>query len=118
MTLEVNGQKLEFSFGLGFLGELLEDLNKSIDEVLVGFNENPYKYIPTAMYVSYRYSKQRNGEDFVTKYEFFDWIDNDGGLTDKNKSAVKFITKFTQSLFKDVPKDDIDEVKEDASKKK
>lgn len=111
MTLEVNGQELEFSFGLGFLGELLDELDMGIDEVLQGFNTNPYKYIPTAMYMSAKYSKKRKGEDFVDKYVFFDWIDADGGLTDKNKSAVKFVQEFTASLFKDVPKEDDKEVK-------
>lgn len=107
MKLKINGKDLEFSFGLGFLGELLEETGKGIDEVLVAIDKNPYKFIPTAMYVSCKYAYESKGKEVnFTKFEFFKWIDEDGGLTDKNKSAIDFMKAFSDSLFKDVPKED------------
>ena len=117
MKLKVNGKDLEFSFGLGFLGELLEETGKSMDEVLVAIDKNPYKFIPTAMFVSTKFAYERQGKtiDF-TKFDFFDWLEADGGLTDKNESAIKFMNAFSQSLFKDVPQEEATEDK--APKKK
>lgn len=115
MKLKINGKDLEFSFGLGFLGELLEETDKSIDEVLVSMDKNPYKFIPLAMYCSTKFAYEKKGKtiDF-DKYTFLEWIEKDGGLTDKNESAIKFMNAFTDSLFKDTPKE---EVVEDSKKK-
>ena len=116
MKLQINNKELEFSFGLGFLGELLESTGKSMDEILTAMDKNPYRFIPLAMFHSTKYAYKRKGKDIdFDFYQFTDWIEQDGGLTDTNKSAIKFIEEFTNSLFKDVPQE---EGKEEGDKKK
>lgn len=114
MKLKINGKDLEFSFGLGFLGELLDETGKDMNEVLEALDKNPYKFIPLTMFVSCKYAYESKGQkiDF-NKYQFFAWIDADGGLTDENQSAITFMEELTKSLFKDVP-----EEKGSSSKKK
>lgn len=115
MKLTINGKELEFSFGLGFLGELLEETGKDITEVLTSLDKNPYKFIPLAMFVSCKYAYESKGKQLdFDRFKFFEWIDKDGGLTDKNESAIKFMEELTKSLFKDVP----EEKGADSSKKK
>ncbi len=117
MKLKINGRELEFSFGLGFLGELLEVTGKDMNEVLEALDKNPYKFIPLTMFVSCKYAYEEKGIDIdFNKHTFFKWIDSDGGLTDKNESAIKFMNALTESLFKDVPKED--KVEGNTSKKK
>lgn len=107
MKLEINGKSLEFAFGMGFLGELLEETGLSLDEVLQKVDKNPYKFIPICMYVSTKYAYERQGKEVdFNRFTFIEWLEADGGLTDKNQSAVKFMKAFTDSLFKGVPKEE------------
>lgn len=118
MKLKINNRTLDFEFGLGFLGELIEETGKSIEDVLIGVNENPFKYIPVAMYVSARYGLEKRGKtaDF-NRYDFIEWVEADGGLSDKNESAIKFIQELYKSLTKDVPKEEEKDSGKGAKKK-
>lgn len=119
MKLKINNKELEFNFGLGFLGELIEVTGQSLDDVLVKIDKNPYKYIPLAMYCSTKFAYESKGKELdFTKFEFIEWIDKDGGLTDKNESAIKFLQEFQNSLFKDVPKEDEPKEAKETPKKK
>lgn len=114
IELTINGKKLKFTFGLGFLGEVLENNDISIDDLLVKIDRNPFKWIPTIMYASTKYSYSLEGKELdFTLQDMFKWTDQEGGLTDKNLTVVKFIEAFRASLFKNVPEDD-----SKASKKK
>lgn len=116
MKLKINNQELEFKLGVGFLGELIDETGKSLEDVLSGIDNNPYKYVPIAMYVSAKYALERQGKEVgFNKYEFTDWIEADGGLTDKNESAITFLKELTKDLTKDVP---VDEGGTEGSKKK
>ena len=79
IELDFEGTKLGFHFGLGFLGELLDSLGFSIDELQLNIEKNPFKVIPKLMYTSYSY----------------------GGVTSEGVSS--FLTAFTDSMTKDVP---------------
>ena len=115
MKLKINNRELEFKLGVGFLGELIDETGKSLEDVLNGIDNNPYKYVPIAMYVSAKYALQRQNKqvDF-DRFTFIDWIEADGGLTDKNKSAIHFLQELTKDLTKDVP---IEENSEGSKKK-
>lgn len=115
MKLNINGQELEFKLGVGYLGELIDETGKSLEDVLSGIDTNPFKYVPIAMYVSAKYALERKGDPVTfNRYTFIDWIEADGGITDKNKSAIKFLTELNKDLTKDVP---ITEVEDGAKKK-
>ena len=111
MKLTINERELEFKLGIGFLGELIEETGKSIQDVLEGLDKNPYKYIPLAMFVSAKYALERKGQELTfTKSDFIDWLEADGGISDANKSAITFIQELTKDLTKDVPKDDAEDL--------
>lgn len=104
IDLKLDKKDLTFSLGLGFLGELLEDLDCGIEGLMEGIQKNPFKYIPKLMFHSYKYNQVRNGlESEYNLYTFTDLIDNDGGVISGNVS--KFLESFTLSMTKDVPKE-------------
>ena len=119
MKLDINGKSLEFAFGMGFLGELLDETGLGLDEVLQKVDKNPYKFIPICMYVSTKYAYEIKGKQIdFDRFTFIEWLEADGGLTDKNKSAIKFMKAFTDSLFKNVPDEENEKGKTDDAKKK
>lgn len=114
ITLKIAERELDFSFGLGFLGELFEETDLSINEVVEKLNKNPFKMIPTLMYYSSAYALKRQGKEVdFTLYDFTDWIDESGGVGNPNTKI--FLNAFTESMTKNIPKTDVDK---DASKKK
>tara|TARA_R110000787_G_scaffold113054_1_gene222091 strand:+ start:71 stop:445 length:375 start_codon:yes stop_codon:yes gene_type:complete len=102
IKLNFDGKELGFHFGLGFLGELLDDLGFSIDELQINIEKNPFKVIPKLMYTSYAYNLKRQGKDVELKlYDFIDLLDDVGGVTSEGVSL--FLSAFTNSMTKDVP---------------
>ena len=95
---------LDFHFGLGFLGELLDSVEMGIDEVMQSIGKNPFKIIPIIMHSSASYSAKRKGADFdYTVYDFIDLIHDSGGIA--GEPVQKFLEAFTNSMTKDVPKE-------------
>ena len=102
LKLNFEGKELGFHFGLGFLGELLDNLGFSIDELQTNIEKNPFKVIPKLMHTSYVYNLEREGKDVELKlYDFIDLLDNVGGVTSEGVSL--FLSAFTDSMTKDVP---------------
>jgi hypothetical protein len=102
LKLNFEGKELGFHFGLGFLGELLDNLGFSIDELQTNIEKNPFKVIPKLMHTSYAYNLEREGKDVELKlYDFIDLLDNVGGVTSEGVSL--FLSAFTNSMTKDVP---------------
>lgn len=115
ITLKINGRDLEFTFGLGFLGELLDETNLSIDEIVEQLNRNPFKMIPLLMFQSASFALKRKGEEVdFTSYDMADWLDAEGGVS--NGKVKRFLDTFTESMTKDIPKND--QVVNNDSKKK
>ena len=102
LKLNFEGKELGFHFGLGFLGELLDNLGFSIDELQTNIEKNPFKVIPKLMHTSYVYNLEREDKDVELKlYDFIDLLDNVGGVTSEGVSL--FLSAFTDSMTKDVP---------------
>ena len=102
-TITIHKTKFEFHFGIGFLGELLNDQNLGIEELMNEVNKNPFKMIPIIMHGAAKYGFERKNEECTyTVYDFIDYIDADGGI--QAKSVEKFLQAFTNSMIKDVPK--------------
>jgi hypothetical protein len=103
--ITVHKTKFNFHFGMGFLGELLDDLDTDIEGVMEKVNKNPFKMIPIIMFGAAKYGFERKDEECkYTLYDFIDFIDADGGI--QAKSVQKFLEAFTNSVIKDVPKEE------------
>lgn len=111
IDITVNNRTLKCKFGLGFLGECLENLNLNVFEIGKKLDDNPFKWIPTLMFESINYAN--DNIDF-TKEDLINWLDNPEG----NKEMAKFLNAFVQSLNKDVPKEDPIKNKKPQPKKK
>jgi len=102
IKLNFEGKELGFHFGLGFLGELLDSLDCSIDELDANIKNNPFKVIPKLMYTSYAYNLEREGKEVALKlYDFIDLLDSVGGVASDGVSL--FLDAFSNSMTKDVP---------------
>jgi len=110
LKLTINSRELEFTFGLGFLGEVLEFLDMSMSELGEKVTKNPYKYIPILVYHSAKYALDLEGKeaDFTQK-DVIEWIEKDGGINFGNKFYMRFQEKFIESLTKDIPKNEEEE---------
>jgi hypothetical protein len=104
ITLNIGGEDRVFYFGLGFLGNLLESENLSIDEIGYKCIGNPYKWNTLIMFYSLEYGYIRKGETpNFTKHDVTEWLEDAGGF---NSEVFKSWEKaFTQSLTKDVPQE-------------
>ena len=104
IKLKIHNREIEFIFGLAFMGEVLETLDMSIDEVVKKLDKNPFLTIPTLMFISSKSAKEEIGEEVdFTPRELINWIDESGGLG--QDAVVKFLNTFTASLTKNVPKE-------------
>ena len=102
IELELGGEKRTFYFGLGFLGNLLEKENITIQEIGLKATGNPYKWNPLIMYYSCAFGYERKGE--IVPFDLFDvteWIEDVGGF--ESEQYRLFEKAFTDSLIKDVP---------------
>jgi len=105
IKLRIADKDLEFSFGLAFMGALLEETDLSIDEIVSKMSRNPFRMIPLIMFQSAKYALARKKLDIDFDIaDMTDWIDISGGLA--NENVEKFMKEFTLSLTKDVPKDE------------
>jgi hypothetical protein len=105
IKLKLNGKDYNFSFGLGFLGELLDETGVELADLMGLLNKNPFKFIPLMMFRSCEYYNRRKDIQIdFNKYDFADIIDQDGGIN--TASVATFLDTFTKSLTKDVPKED------------
>lgn len=105
IKLELNGREFEFTFGLRYLGDMLEATGMTLADTAKGMFENPFKFVPLIMFHSAKsvIESQNKTVDF-TEDDFIDWIEANDGLF--NTSVVSFCENFTKSLTKRVPKND------------
>ncbi len=105
IKLNIDGKDYNFSFGLGFLGELLEETGVELGDLMQKINKNPFKFIPLMMFRSCEYYNRRKDIQIeFNQFDFADIIDKDGGINTDNVRT--FLDAFTKSLTKDVPKDE------------
>lgn len=99
IELIFNKTKLEFFYGLSFLGEFLDKNNIDVDELNKRIINNSLSFLPTLMYESYLHNCNRNGEKpVVNKLELIDLIEQTGYFKD-DSVAGEFVTAFYKSIF-------------------
>jgi hypothetical protein len=98
------GGEKEFTFwyGTGFLGNAIEKLEMTIDEIINHLNKNPFKVLPILLHESYSYGFWREGKE--CDYRLVDMIDliDENGISEA--SVTSWINGLTESLTKDTPK--------------
>jgi len=103
IKLTFGNEERTFYFGLGFLGNLLEKENLNIEEIGYKCIANHYKWNPLIMFYSLEYGYTCKGEtpDF-NAFDVTQWLEDAGGFDSEVFKAWE--NAFTQSLVKDVPK--------------
>ena len=105
VKITLNKKKFDFHFGLGFFGELKENQGIGIEDVQKGLKDNPFKIVPKLMLEAAKYSAMRRGAEFKYGiYDFIDAIDADGGIS--APAFIEFLEALTNSMTKDVPKEE------------
>lgn len=117
IKLKIGQNEHKFNFGLRFLGELLDEAEMGVEEVVEKLQSNPFKMIPLIMFVSAKYGAKSEKKDIGMDYDgFVDYMDENGGLG--QPSVKEFITAFVDSLTSGVPNVEEQVVDEEEAKKK
>ncbi len=117
IKLVIAKKEIEFHFGLGFLGELFEKEDTSLEQLIKDIEKNIVKYLPPVMLESAKYAALRKGETLdLSLFDIIDLIDEDGGL--HSKATLDFYNAFIKSLTKDVPEEPKEEPKKGEKVKK
>lgn len=91
-----------------FLGDFLDEVDLSIEEVGEKMQKNPFRLLPKMIYISARSEAEISGEDFNhTLKDIVEMIEDDGGIA--SPQVTKFITKWTNSMTAGVPKSEVEE---------
>ncbi len=119
IKLTFAGKEIEFSLGLGALGEILEKTDLSIDELKTKVERNPFKYFPILMYYSAECQCELDGKEIdFTLNDMIGFIDDSGAMASDQLS--KFAVAFKDSQDRNVPqvKEIVEEAPANASAKK
>jgi hypothetical protein len=116
IKLSIDKKKYVFSFGLGFLGELLENTDLQLDELTNKILKNPFKWLPIAMFESAKFANSLEDKEVdFTVNSILEGLEKEDGGINCNQS-FKFMKAFGESMSKNVPVDE--DVKDEPSKKK
>jgi len=106
LKIELGGKERLFSFGLAFLGELLEHFDMDMAELGAKMARNPFKYQPLIMFLSAKHACELNDIEMdFTHSDVISWVEAEPfGI--KSDKATKFDACLVESLYKNVPKQD------------
>lgn len=91
-----------------FLGDFLDEVDLTIEEVGNKMQRNPFKLLPKMIFISARSEAEISGEEFDhTLKDVVKMIEDDGGIS--SPQVTKFITKWTDSMTGGVPKSEAEE---------
>jgi hypothetical protein len=115
ITLKFADKELQCSLGLMFLGELLDELDMSIEEVGDKMQKNPFRVLPKMIYTSAKVRAELSGESFeMTLGEVVEVIEKDGGIA--SKEVTRFVEEFVKSMNPGLPDEPAEEGGEEAKK--
>ena len=81
IKLKLNGQEYTFSFGILFLGEVLERLDLDYNSLLQKVSKNPFKYAPILMEESLRNTAKRINKNIDFTYtDIANWLEKEESL--------------------------------------
>ena len=98
-----------------FLGNFLDEVNSSLQEVGEKMQRNPFMILPKMIYISARSEADISGEDFdLTLKDVVELIESDGGIA--SPEVTRFINEWTKSLTNGVPESPAEEGKGEKKK--
>lgn len=103
--LELGGKKRGAKLGIGFLKNVTDAKNISLDELFKSIEgSNALLIVPELIYYSLAYNAKRKNESFEYSIDdIFEWIDEAGGVS--SDVYQNFLNAFTQSLGADLGKE-------------
>jgi len=116
LDLKLGGKSRRFTFGVVFIGEVLEDLDLDFNELITKMTKNTFKYVPVLMYHSLvnSYLKDNKELDFG-KQDVNNWIDSEDNLgVDK---ILSFVNAFIASTNNSISEDNLSESESESKKK-
>ena len=85
-----------------FLGDFLEEVDLSLEEVGEKMGKNPFKLLPKMIFISAKSEAEMSGEEFdLSIKDVVEIIESDGGIA--SPQVTKFINEWTKSLTGGVP---------------
>ena len=103
--ITIGETQFNFWFGLGFFSNLRDNHGIGMEDIQKGLIENSFKLVPILMLEAAKYSAFRRKVSFKrTVFDFIDAIDDDGGIS--APAYLEFIEAFTNSMTRDVPKEE------------
>ena len=91
-----------------FLGDFLEEVDLSLEEVGEKMQKNPFRLLPKMIYISARSEAEILSKDFdMTLKDVVELIESDGGIS--SPQVTKFINEWTKSLTNGVPQSPAEE---------
>lgn len=98
-----------------FLGDFLEEVDLSLEEVGEKMQKNPFRLLPKMIYISARTESEINGEDFdLALKDVVELIESDGGIS--SPEVTRFVNEWTKSLTIGVPTSPAEEGKGEKKK--
>ena len=117
LDLKLGGENRRFTFGVVFIGEVLEELDIDFNDLISKMSKNTFKYVPILMYHSLVncYLKERKEQDF-DKQDLNNWIDAEENLgIDK---ILEFVNAFIASTNNNISEENNEAESEKGTKKK
>ena len=91
-----------------FLGEFLDDVNLSIEEVGEKMQKNPFKLLPKMIHISAKTEAELSGEELHLELnDVVKIMEADGGIA--SPQVVRFINAWTKSMTSGVPQEAAEE---------
>lgn len=110
ITVTLKGNNYKCDFGLGFLGNVIEQLDTGIYELAEKVEKNPFLWLPRLMYHSIKYSNENiefSEKDLIQMID-----DTPNGFNE----CGKFNTAFIKSLNPNLPQEVIEDANEPKKK--
>lgn len=102
IKLKLGGEQRDFSFGIIFLGEVLERLDIDYNTMLNRISKNPFKYSPILMFESLKNTYKKTDKDIdFTENELVEWLEKEDNLG--VDEMLKFINAFMGSQENKTP---------------
>ena len=100
----IGGEKRAFRFGLGFLGEILDELDTDISGFGAKLVKNPFKVVPLILYYSYKSECEIQSRTLdITLGDVYNWLEKyEGSYSHPDVNDI--LELMMDSVMKYIPK--------------